>query len=770
MDDRNTWTDNLVRRTGNLLLLLFTIVPTVSFAKKPLAQRSVDEITSQYTIVGDFNIKPEIRNNSSEIFWRYPVKLPKVNFPIVFPDLTSEADRQQFPPTLGAGRRFEHLNLGRQYFLRGEFDKARKIFLGGKARYGTSYDYHRRTDFFIASAFLKMGEKALLANKGDYLQEAVRTQFVNASTFLSWSYGVKQNIADPLLDQYAPRNYYNLAAIYFRYEKWGGAFGAAKDGLSFLRRTGRNGYRSQLRRMQAEMYVRNRDYLQAAQELDSALQQDVEKTQAGEIFARLGDIYFDLNNFELAEEMYELAIRVDRHHQTIKPWHYILRGESLFWLGRFKASQRMMNYGLELASSLAVVSDLSLDLQALASIRIADSWLALGNHKKAKLAYFQHYSEFRSHETAQVAKLREACLELPFYQGQNINHSRKLLEELKAEADVFPPVGAELAWTCELASYAQHERTPELIARVRRFYERYPRSEFLQSLVEPLVEVQSEKINEYFAKGDVHGAVDFFEKTRAVLFQDLGPALKTKLFAAYGDIFQNEKAGEFIEAASSQTDIDLLRQAAVLSFLAAQSNKYQKRNRILAKKLDAHSWQIKISSEADLFLDRIMTGKGGAVHLRWISRLARDWAKEDFSKVCLLLYPVLRRIGDLEANKKSPKFTAMMKSFIDRYLADLFRYETQCALSVLEFEFDTFADKPRWLADQYLARTYLPLNEMTQGLIFAVAEQNLQHGFKPIAKVLWTKLVNEGQPGSPSVEFARSRLDETKMQTEMLWE
>ena len=154
-------------------------------------------------------------------------------------------------------------------------------------------------------------------------------------------------------------------SIYFRYERWAPAYGALQDALNFLRETGRKERRASFRRMQSELFIKNRDYLNAAQELDLALRQDPNPDTAGLIFARLGDIYFDLNNFELAEDMYALAIRIDKERKNIRPWQYILRGESLFWLGKFTLAQKMMNYGLATAAMTSVTETLSNDMQAL---------------------------------------------------------------------------------------------------------------------------------------------------------------------------------------------------------------------------------------------------------------------------------------------------------------------------------------------------------------------------------------------------------------------
>ena len=69
------------------ILALFFAMPTLIAQDRELYKRSIDEIIREYTIIGDFNLKPEIRDNSKEIFWRYPVKLPRVQFPLISPIL-----------------------------------------------------------------------------------------------------------------------------------------------------------------------------------------------------------------------------------------------------------------------------------------------------------------------------------------------------------------------------------------------------------------------------------------------------------------------------------------------------------------------------------------------------------------------------------------------------------------------------------------------------------------------------------------------------------
>ncbi|MFW7380104.1 MAG: hypothetical protein ACOH5I_14920 [Oligoflexus sp.] len=765
------------RRGISLCLLSISLSDPIwaQIDAKALVDRSPEEILRQYMFVGDFSLKEETRENAKEVFWRYPVRLPPIEFMPDFPD-PHQKDQflQAYPATKGAGRAIQHMNRGRTLFLDGDYEGARKTWLGGRARYGQDYDFHCRNDYFIASSFLMLAHHYWRERQLGRENPDVRNNLVNTNTFLSWAYGTKKDIGDAIVDERSPWAYYNQAVIYFLYEKWPAAYGAAMRGLNYLRSSGRSDYRPEFRRLLAELMIRNRSYLEAIQELDLALRQDPSMDLGAQVFARAGDIYFDLNNFELAEDMYALANRLDQSREVIRPSQFILRGEALFWLGRFSESQKMMDYGLRsMAAAEADGSETSHDLQALASLRIADSWLALQENEKAKIAYFRHEQEFRTHSTAQFAKVRLACLELPYYEGQNIRHARTLLGELRVQADLLPPPAQEIAWSCQVASYAQHERTPAMLERVRAFAQRYPRSEFLQSLVPAVREVQARNIEPYFESGDFHSAIDFFEKTRKALFPEISESLRRQLFQAYVDTYQAEKSREFYRPThvSELGDMPALRRAAMLAEVTSQSAKapwtmYQDE---LIKELNQRIWKINSTPAAKLYLDRVLATKSAKLHLAWIFRLAEVWVEKDFTVACNLVHPVLQQILSQSEKSNVQIFQNKAKTFINKYLVDLLRFETQCAYSLLELEQQLYRDNPMDLGQLYLARKELTVNRNTANLFFSIAEINHEAGHGNIAKSLWTHILENGAENLPEVQYAKTRLDNRKTEMEKLW-
>ena len=737
--------------------------------KKPTA----DEIIQNFTFIGDFDQKDETRPNSTEIFWRYPSTLPKVSFDIKLEQAPAVL-RENFPLTMGEGRAIEHLNQGRNLFIEGNYEEARQTWLSGRARFGKTYSFHRRNDYFIASAFLYKGYQNWLSAGKKYDAPGLRQDFVNGNSFLSAAFDKKKDIPDELLDRVAPNAYYNQAVVLYNYERWAGVVGAATLGLDYLRRTGRTDHRRDFHRMLAETSIRGQDYLEAVRAIDLTLRQDHDPASAGSLFARVGDIYFTLNNFELAEEVYEAANRIDSEYRQIKPSQYVLRGESLFWMGRFEEARKNFQYALagqSLPRSQEVLDD---SMQALASLRIADSYLAEKNLEKAKIAYFTHTQEFRGHSTEVFAKLRLACLELPFYDGKNIGHARELIAALKDQLDKIPPVAQQMAWTCEMASYAQHERDAALVERVRTFASLYPDSELLKTLVQPLRDVQSSAIDTYFTQGDSYGAVLFYEKTKDALYPKVNDQLAQKLFAAYVDIHQTEKSEPFLKT----YEIHALDKLEKLRLLVAYGELAS-----AAKGKVREGWLKKLGALIDSFMkqeiyfektpgvtlsiDRVSDTVGQDRILPWHFAQAIRWAKADTTLACDRVYPILQTL--IKRRALTAQVIKISSEFIQTHLKDLVRFEANCAYSLMEYEVNHSDMKRGDLIERFLKRDYLQLNAQSAPIYWNLAELAKKEGSGEAARRMWAHLA-AGDAKLPEVRFAKARLDERRTELENLWE
>lgn len=743
-------------------------------AAKPSASRGkkkpVEQMIRDFRFVADFTPKEPEREISSELFWRYPLELPKVEFPFEpeFTDLATE-----LPRTDGDGRAVQHLNAARQAYMAGDLESARKSLLSAKARYGKEHSFHRRTDYMLGYVFMKEGFKEMESRRVSWDDARVKGKFSNSATFLSWAFNLKKDIPDPTVDHVAPKGLYNLAAIYFRYDRFAASFAAAELGLDFLRASGRSDYRMPFRRINAENYIKNGTFLEAIQELDQAIRQDYSAAEAAAIMHRAGDIYFNLNNYELAEEAYELGAKADESLRQISPSQLILRAESLFWLKRFAEARMYLHNALEGVSFRNQKNQPSPATAAWARLRFADIQLALKETEKAKLAYFKVESEHRGTTAAKVAKIRLACLDLPFYQGNNVTHARTDLEKLREDSEL-PVQGRELAWACHTASFASRERTPEMIAKVRAFAKAYPGSRFLKDLVEPVRETQAKTIDKYLESGDDYGAVAFFEENRKRLFPaGVPPKVAAGLFRAYSDIGKPAKAREFLGSVTTGTssDLDVLRAAAVL----AESRNTKSMAR-LAAQLGKRKWKLPKDEESSQLAIRVIeAGEAGMdkMNLPWLLDLYDHWSTSDESIACEEPLALMTRAAALPAkNRRAMRLESRVTTTIKDYMPDLLDDDPSCAVTLLDLEYNLMVDKPDSLAKRYLNRKDWKATPETVSHAWSVSESLVQKKPTPVpaaAKELWEMIVSKGIPGSPEVGFAKARLDPNATEFEKIW-
>jgi len=758
-----------------LIYILITFTASTSHAE---SKDSFDKIIREYTFVGDFNLKDYEPKVSDEIFWRYPLSASKIDFPIFFNFDNIDKD---IPTTNGEGRMYEHINRGRLAFLSGDYEEAKKIWLSGRRVYMDKFPHLRRLEYFIAMTFMKLAEERLKVKGTDYNDNVVKQYLQNAATFLSWVLINKKSQKDEVVEPIIPKQFYNLAAIYFKYDRFSPAFGTADEGLNYLIATGRKEYRPFLRRIQGESFIKARSYLEAVQEFDTAIRQDPNPEQAAAMFSRVGDIYFDLNNYVLAEDAYELSERVDKQRSYFNARQALFRGEALFWMGKFEASQKHLQHAID--GALFHKQELPRVDESFAKLRIADAYFALSSaakkdserkalNEKAQLAYFQVEKNYQGTLAAKIAQVRAACLELPFYEGKNIAHGRETLEAAKESTD-FPKPIREIAWSCHVGSFAQRERTDAMLERVRDFANEYPDSKFLQSLVGPVRETQANKIYPIFAT-DRYKALEFFEKNRKNLFPKITPDLALRLFNAYVDAFKSEKAVEFYtgKAKSMDEERQILRQAAFLSEVDDKNGKkWHAANVQIAKKIVNRKWTSKSGEPLFSYIWRIQQTKSGKIHDPWIYQATMQWSGKTRQDACDLAYPLLSKLhtNPLPWVKKG-MVGEDLQVLIKKHFPQILDDDPSCAQSLLDLEAKIYAKRLDDLTALYTNRASWMTSSMVVSQAYVLAETQFERGQQQLAEALWKMVVQSGNKFSPEVTFAKARLDPKKTELEEIWQ
>jgi tetratricopeptide (TPR) repeat protein len=751
------------------ILFLFTDIAVMGAPKKPLHETDFKTIIENYLFIDDFSTKPPFRDITDQLFWQYRYRLPTPHFKV---HAKIDAPDREMPASPGQGLPFYHINRGRVLFTKGQYMEARNVWLGARARFGNEWELDRRNDYYLALAFMKIGNEGLKAADGDFNNLEVRSSFSNAAAFLNWAYFVKEAKQDPVVERMAPKQLYNLSAIYFNYGRYAGAYGAADRGLKFSKLNDRYEYKSYFQRILAESFIQNRSYLEAIQMFDSILRNNVEKPMAADIFARTGDIYYDLNNFELAEYNYALSHRISHESGQIDLQQMILRGESLFWLGKFDQAHKILKFALNSLASKKVSRELPVGWAEAASLRAADSLLASNQTIKAQVAYDDVAREFVGSEAAKVAKIRLGCLELPTFgkeaDDNNVGHTRRLLEASK-QHDIAQQA-RELAWACHVMSYAERERSEQMLERVKKFYEAYPYAKrFLKKMVNPVREFQATKIEFFFAAEDWHGAASFFEGNRKTLFKTVPAPVRRELFKTYTNIYKSKEAKPFLEAfdrLEKESDKKLIREAVYFAETGYKHKRLPESK--LLKQMGARKWTIERTEWAELAINRIKATKTSAAQLKWIMELEKIWALKDQNLICTNVIPTMNRYF-ISYGKDNSKFSKQVEAFIAPQMPDMIRKDEVCGISLLEFEFDVFQKNPEKLAAVYQSRLKWPMIDSLVSQFWSIAEYLMGQGQTSVARQLYREIAERGPANSAKVNFAKLRLSEKQTEFEKIW-
>ncbi len=756
--------------------------------KKILEEKAIDlnkstfkEILDRYVFIADFNQKPAERQISKEFVWKYPFKLPPAKFDLDIEDIDLNA--MVFRQT-GQGRAVETMNDGRVAFLRGNYQEAYDLWLNARRFFKGDLATSKILEYFMAVNALAIYKKNY-RNKGeDPNRIELQSYLKRAAYFFAAAFILRRDVPDERIDKNAPWALYNLAVMYYQFDRIPSVFGAVESGLTALLKQGKNTHRSDFRRLMAECYIRNQDLLSAIQELDTGIRQDPDPLQATRMFNRVGDIYYDLNNYELAEDMYSMAGAIDRERKTYSPAQELLRGESFFWLGRAKEAENIFRVATDFAFQtqgddwLANNKTLSWGL-----LRIGDALLIRAQTanpserkellEKSRLAYFRVQSEFPKSEAANIAEVRGTCMEMPSYIGNNVKHAREYIETVKKEKGI-PEKLMELVWACDAGSYSDREKSDLMVSKIQEFSSKYPTSHFLDSMLQPVKDVQGSKIMEYFKNEQWEHATEFFEQRRGLLYKKITPELAANLWVAYVETGRSQLAAEFwpeVRGKKLNNDYDMLRQATFLFEMSSTKSEAKYRKDLAAANKALISWEWdELPSDAEMdFISRVLASKAVATAYPWILNLQDAWTVGDEMASCNVIFPFLSRIN---SDVKSPataraEVVRRTLAFGEGKMLDIKVKDPTCFQSWLDFEAKILSVAA--IDKIYTTRETWALDGPWLERAWTWSEALYARGKRPEAVKLWQQIADKGPKDSFESRMAKSRLDPLKTEYEQIW-
>ncbi len=657
-----------------VLVCLFLISANSSNSKKQeqnYTQEQVEEnfhkVIDSYYFISDFRLKPSTRPPLNHYFWHYPLKIEDVSFELEDVQWNPEL----FPVTEGEGLIYQHLNRARIFYLDKKFERARNVLLSAKARAEADFKYLKRINYYIALTFLAevpsyeavdtFGDPEKTAEK----ERILKKYYANAANFMVNAFYTESD--DPLLQKNRIKSLYNISAINFRFKSYMYAYKFLNIGLDLLAKEGSTDHYIDLLRLQAYLLQKSGSFFDAIKVYDLALRQDfITKKDASLILTQAANIYFDLNNYELAEDLYEKAALVDLSSFT--PRTYALRAESLFWMNELDSALKMFeeSKNSENFKRVSPTNYLDKDTDEFISLRVADIYLAKKDNKKATLEYFKLKHADKNSYFGQIAQVREACLDFYSMDLKNINHSREMFETYYNSATDSNL--KELALSCLTMSYKD---TDQMVEKVREFIAMYPESDYLDSMKIPLIKKQASTINQYFKEKKYSQAIKFFETNRSTLFKNIEDPVKVKLFAAYMDTYSYDKAEEFYDSylkygndLKKDTPEYNLALVRLMNFYRqindtvkkSKTKNYNKDLNSVLKKLNETSWNKTVVDETLLSYIERFSLKNEVSDLGWMFKMVTevDSSKEKDFK-CNYTYDVYKVISTKLSSKEMKK-------------------------------------------------------------------------------------------------------------------
>jgi hypothetical protein len=312
-----------------------------------------------------------------------------------------------------------------------------------------------------------------------------------------------------------------------------------------------------------------------------------------------------------------------------------------------------------------------------------------------------------------------------------------------------------------------------MVAKVRQFAERYPRSRYLDAMLPPVRTVQATKINDYFSKQDWASATDFFEQKRAALFQSIPNDVAANLWTAYVATGKSANALQFWPAKSRdiKSDVEALRQAAFLfeaTATKATPSLIKERDK-LNQTLNTRAWSKKPSAEQVGYVKRVLATSGVASAYPWLLNIQDAWYKADEQSTCETLFPLISRVfEDKQSNTMARRLArSRVRGLPEALLENIRKADASCFQSWLDLEAKVL-DVPD-LQKKYDLRAAWPLEGPWLETVWTLSEQLNNKGKTKDATTIWQKIAAKAPKDSFESRMAKTRLDPTKTEFESLW-
>lgn len=489
--------------------------------------QDAQDILKRYVFYGDFSEK-EIRPAKK---YPYFFKLDTVFSPldvkfVVFPKLKH---------TAGHGPAIQALNNGISIFRMNKYQLVIQR-LTEFVKHHEKTDIRWKIDFLIGMAYYNMG----LANLKDLTFTHIKRNKKNHDDVmmgLSYIYTSLNTKYDHNLAFFA---FYNLIL---------GLYSEGHHELCYrfadrvLREFKMSQFHFPIALIKADLLVANKDFRLAVEELDKAIRFYGKIPGVAQAFYRVAEIYFFLNNYLLADEVFKMAMLIDPQFIKTQPILIWDIAESKFWMGDDAGA--IPYYMLLKENFLHTVQGKH------ALMRLGDSYLNMDKMDKAEYWYQRSNLLHGGQLTGKISKLvlsyikfvrKKKLKNLSQVEDTEMQEYLKFLQDLEAGAPRQSFLGEIAGYYHLQIRKRRFGLSQKIIDDAKDFILKYPTSQFNPSLRPDFITFLRKNFDTYYQQKKYGLALSYYEKNYETLYKDnTSAALLMRLLAGYWHQKDDEK-------------------------------------------------------------------------------------------------------------------------------------------------------------------------------------------------------------------------------------
>ena len=332
--------------------------------------------------------------------------------------------------------------------------------------------------------------------------------------------------------QTAPIVYYNLTLGLYLDNHYTMSYNLCNQVLKTLSDSKYHFYISFLK---SELLFFNKDFRQSVEEFDRTIRLYGREKLTAQAFYRVAEIYYILNNYILADDVFKMAMLIDKNFIWDKPTLIWNIAESKFWIGENKKAEKYYHYLQK--------HHMNTRVGKFALMRMGDIAFELGQIKKAK--YWYHYSSLMHGDQLSGKASKLMLTYINFLRKDNLRNLnsvdkkalslyQKELEEIAVNPELSPFFQELAAYYYLITMLKTEELNLTHVNKMEDFIDKYPMSQFNTYFRPYFTDYYRKYIYTYYEQKAYSKMIYYYEQNFQSIYKNYNdPEMYLKLAEAY---------------------------------------------------------------------------------------------------------------------------------------------------------------------------------------------------------------------------------------------